>query len=123
MIVTNRTVLVLNRGWNPVAVVPLERAMGLIVGTYKDGEPKARILDATKDFCLFSWHDWAQLKAGDGEAVIRGVKQNFRVPEIILLSKYNRLPQQRIHFSRRTIYKRDNNRCCYCGCKPGTAEL
>lgn len=119
----NRKVLVLNKGWNPIGVVPLERAMCLIVGTYKDGEPKARILDATQDFKLFTWEDWSKLKAGEEESVIRGVKQNYRIPEIILLARYNRMPQQRIQFSRRTIYRRDNNQCQYCGKRPGTSEL
>jgi 5-methylcytosine-specific restriction endonuclease McrA len=122
--VANRKVLVLNRGWNPIAVVSLERAMCLIVGTVKgSNEPKARIIDPTQDFRLFTWDDWSKLKAADGEAVIRSAKEHFRIPEIILLSRYNKLPQQRVHFSRRTIYRRDGNQCQYCGCKPGTSEL
>jgi len=122
--VANRKVLVLNRGWNPIAVVSLERAMCLIVGTVQGtDEPKARIIDPNQDFRLFSWADWSKLKAAEGEQVIRSAKDNFRIPEIILLSRYNKLPQQRVHFSRRTIYRRDGNQCQYCGCKPGTSEL
>lgn len=122
-LLSNRKVLVLNKGWNPIAVVSLERAMCLVCGTYKDGTPKARVLDAAQDFRLFTWEDWSKLKAGDGEAVIKGVKHDFRIPEIILLTRYNKLPQQRVHFSRRTIYRRDGNQCQYCGCRPGTSEL
>jgi hypothetical protein len=44
-ILTQRKVLVLNRGWNPIAVVTLERAMCLICAEYSNGEPKARIMD------------------------------------------------------------------------------
>jgi hypothetical protein len=47
---SRRKVLVLNKGWNPIAIVSLERAICLIVGTYRDGEPKARVLDASQDF-------------------------------------------------------------------------
>lgn len=119
----HRKVLVLNRGWNPVAVIGLERAMCLVVGQYKDGEPKARVLDPTQDFRLFTWEDWAEFMPGAGETGIRASSREFRIPEIILLSRYNKLPQQRIHFSRRTIYRRDGNQCQYCGKKPGTAEL
>ncbi len=123
MSVLSREVMVLNRNWNPVAIVSVQRALCLVIGTYKSGEPKARILDAYQEFRLFSWKDWSDLKAGDGEAVIRSSKQNCRVPEIILLSRYNKFPQQKVHFSRRTIFRRDENTCQYCGCKPGTENL
>lgn len=115
--VENRKVLVLNRGWHPIAVVSLERAMCLVVGE------KARVLDAAHDFALFTWEDWSVLKAATDEQVVRSAKDAFRIPEIILLNKYAGFPQQRVHFSRRTIYRRDANQCQYCGKKPGTSEL
>lgn len=132
--VGQRKVLVLNKGWNPIAVVSLERAMCLVMGTVHekgrvvlgpDGRPmpKAQIIDATQDFRQFTWEDWSSLIAAEGESVVRSAKNSYRIPEIILLSRYNKLPQQRVHFSRRTIYRRDGNQCQYCGCKPGTSEL
>jgi 5-methylcytosine-specific restriction endonuclease McrA len=116
-------VLVLNKSWRPIAVIDIKRAIGLIFGCYNDGSSKALILDVNNNFMLYTWADWSLLKAGAGEAVIHGVKQNFRIPEIIVLSRYNRMPQKRVHFSRRTIYRRDNNQCNYCGARPGTSEL
>jgi 5-methylcytosine-specific restriction endonuclease McrA len=121
--VENRKVLVLNRGWNPIAVVSLEEALKKVIGSDDADEPKARIIDANQDFRLFTWEDWSKLKAEDGEAVVRSAKDAFRIPEIILLSKYKGFPQQRVHFSRRTIYRRDGNQCQYCLKKPGTSEL
>ena len=123
-ILTSRKVLVLNRGWNPLAVVNLGRAICLVISTIKGtDEPKARIIDPTQDFKSFTWDDWSRLKANEGETLIHSASSSFRIPEIILLSHYNKLPRQKVHFSRRTIYKRDNNQCQYCGKRPGTAEL
>jgi 5-methylcytosine-specific restriction endonuclease McrA len=119
----NRKVLVLNKGWNAIGVVTLERALVMLFSTYKDGAPKARIIDPTKDFQTFTWEDWSRLRPKNGEDTIKGTNVVFRVPEVILLSKYDKLPQHKIHFSRRTIYKRDANTCQYCGCQPGTEEL
>jgi len=119
----NRKVLVLNRGWNAIGVVTLERALVMLFSEYKDGTPKARIIDPTKDFQTFTWEDWSRLRPKNGEDTIKGTNLVFRVPEVILLSKYDKLPQHKIHFSRRTIYKRDANTCQYCGCMPGTEEL
>ena len=62
-IMTRRKVLVLNKSWSPIAVINLERAMGLITSTYKNNEPKAKILDPTQDFKLFTWEDWAELNS------------------------------------------------------------
>jgi 5-methylcytosine-specific restriction endonuclease McrA len=120
----NRKVLVLNRGWTPIAVVSMERAFRLITGSVKgSSEPKARIIDPANDFRTFTWEDWSLLQPShDGER-IRGAKRDYRIPEVILLSRYNKLPQQRVHFSRRTIYRRDGNQCQYCGKKPGTECL
>lgn len=119
----NRKVLVLNRGWSAIGVVTLERAIVMLFSAYKDGQPKAKIIDPTKDFQSFTWEDWGKLKPQNGEETIRGTNMIFRIPEVILLSKYDKLPQHKIHFSRRTIYKRDDNRCCYCGGRPGTELL
>ncbi len=119
----NRKVLVLNKGWNAIGVVTLERALVMLFSEYKDGQPKARIIDPTKDFQTFTWEDWSRLRPKNGEDHIKATNTIFRVPEVILLSKYDKLPQHKIHFSRRTIYKRDANTCQYCGCMPGTEEL
>jgi len=120
-VVKQNRVLVLNKKWDAVGIATVERAFGLILSEYSDGSPKARILDA--DFSLYNWSDWAKLIPKDDEDVIRTSKQAFRLPKIILLSRYEKFPQQRVHFSRRTIYRRDNFTCQYCGCKPGTEEL
>lgn len=122
-VLTQRKVLVGNKGWSPIAIVTVERAMCLVCSSYSDGEPKAKIMDPTEEFRLYTWEDWAKLIPSDGEACIRSAKASFRIPEVVILTRYNKLPNQRVHFSRRTIYKRDGNQCQYCGCKPGTESL
>jgi 5-methylcytosine-specific restriction endonuclease McrA len=124
-VMTQRKVLVLNKGWNPIAIVTLERAMSLICSSYdeKGDEPKAKIMDPTMEFKDYTWKEWAKLIPSDDEPVIRSARASFRIPEIVLLQRYNMLPQQRVHFSRRTIYRRDNNQCKYCNSRPGTSEL
>jgi 5-methylcytosine-specific restriction endonuclease McrA len=119
----HRQVLVLNKCWTPVGVVGMERAVALLFGCYKNGEPKARIIDPTSDFQTFTWADWSLLKPKEGEDFLRGVEVVFRVPKVILLSRYEKMPQQRVHFSRRTIYRMYHNVCQYCGKKYPTEEL
>jgi 5-methylcytosine-specific restriction endonuclease McrA len=121
--IASRKVLVLNRGWSPVNVVGMEAALGL-VNRKPEGEPTARIIDVFDQYRTYTWSEWAELTPRHDEERIRGVSQDYRIPEVLLLSKYNDLPQQRgARFSRRTIYRRDGNQCQYCGCKPGTEFL
>lgn len=121
-VLAQREVLVLNKGWTAVGIVSLERAIVMLFSTYKDGTPKAKIIDP-QDFQQYQWSDWSAMKPKDGEEKLATARADFRIPEVILLSRYEKLPQQKANFSRRTLFRRDNFQCQYCGCKPGSGEL
>ena len=114
-VLQNRKVLVLNKSWNAVGVVTLEKALKKVFSIYKDGTPKARILDCVHDFQLMTWEDWSKIRPKEDEEHLRSVNAIFRIPEVIQYTKYDKLPQQKIHYNRRTIFKRDHNTCQYCG--------
>ena len=42
------------------------------------------------------------------------MKFRIRVPEVITLTEYDRVPTNAVTFSRRNIYKRDRYTCQYC---------
>lgn len=115
-------VLVLNKSWAPVNTVTLEDAIVTLFKTEKNGEPKARIVEYPS-YQTFTWQDWANLKTSVDDKVIRSQNLVFRVPEIIVLSRYNKLPTPKCHFSRRNLYKRDNYACQYCSKKLPSSEL
>lgn len=121
-VLAQQEVLVLNKGWTAIGIVTLERAVTMLFSTYKDGTPKAKIIDP-HDFQQFTWKDWSELKLKEGEPGIKTAKQDFRIPTVILLSRYEKLPQQKANFSRRALMRRDNFTCQYCNKKPGTTEL
>jgi 5-methylcytosine-specific restriction endonuclease McrA len=114
--VLQRPTLVLNRSWQPVNVATVARALVLVWNEV------ARVVDP-QDYQLYDWSDWAKLRPGDGEDAIRSVRLSLRVPEVIVLSGYNRVPQASVAFSRRNIFKRDHFTCQYCGAQPGSEEL
>jgi 5-methylcytosine-specific restriction endonuclease McrA len=123
MLLTHRKVLVLNKSWAAVEIVPLKKAIKKVSSTYKDGTPKARIIDCVNDFKLFTWEDWSQLRPSENEEGMRSVKAVFRIPEVIQYTRYDKIPVQKVHYNRRTIYHRDNNTCQYCGKKKSCNEL
>lgn len=111
-----RPTLVLNRVWQPVGVASVARSLTLVAAE------RARIVDPA-DFQLYTWADWARLIPDPDEPFIQGVAFRMRVPEVITLMEYDRVPTNAVTFSRRNIYKRDRFTCQYCGDQPGSEEL
>ncbi len=114
--VLQRPTLVLNRNWQPVGVVPVTRSLTLVCSD------RARIVDP-HDFQQYSWDDWSALLPRDDEPFIQSVTFRMRIPEVITLTHYDRVPTNVVTFSRRNIYKRDRYTCQYCGLQPGSEEL
>jgi 5-methylcytosine-specific restriction endonuclease McrA len=114
--VLDRPTLVLNRSWQPVGVAPVARSLVLL---WNDN---ARVVDPA-DYRLYSWADWAELVPAADEPFIQAVRLRLRVPEVVALTQYDRVPVNAVTFSRRNIYKRDRYTCQYCGAQPGSEEL
>ena len=114
--VLNRPTLVLNRNWQPVGVATVARSL------VKVWNETARIIDPT-DYQQYDWSDWARLVPNEEEPVIRTQNNRLRVPEVIVLTSYDRLPSNVVTFSRRNIFKRDRFTCQYCHKQPGSEEL
>ena len=111
-----RPTLVLNRNWQAVNVATVARALVLL------WNESARVVDPA-DYQTFDWNDWSKLRPEDGDAFVRAIRFRIRVPEVITLSDYDRLPTAAVTFSRRNIFKRDKFVCQYCGEQPGTDAL
>ena len=45
------------------------------------------------------------------------------IPDVIRLTRYDRLPRSEVKFTRRNIYEHYRYLCCYCGRKFPTSEL
>lgn len=111
-----RPTLILNRNWQPVGVTTVARAV------VKIWNETARVVDPA-DYQTYSWSDWAALNPKEDELSIQSSHSRFRVPEVITLLKYDRVPRNVVTFSRRNVFKRDRFTCQYCGCQPGSEEL
>jgi len=108
--------LVLNRNWQPVHVATVARALVLL------WNQSARVVDPD-DYQTYTWEDWAKLRPLAGEPFIQAVTMRLRVPEVVTLTEYDRLPSAVVTFNRRNIFKRDRFTCQYCGIQPGSEQL
>ena len=114
--VLNRPTLVLNRNWQPVGVATVARSLT------KVWNDTARIVDPA-DYQQYTWADWAEMVAQEDEPFIQTQRLRLRVPEVVTLTRYDKLPVNAVTFSRRNVFKRDRFTCQYCGVQPGSEEL
>ena len=114
--VLQHPILVLNRNWQPVNVTTVARALIMLWNA------KARIVDP-QDYQLYDWQDWSQLIPDLNEPCIQAVRYRIRVPEVMTVPSYGRLPSGSVAFSRRNVFKRDHFTCQYCQRQPGAEEL
>jgi len=124
MLATSRKVLVLNKNWAAVGLVTLPRAITLLFSTYRDGEPKARIITPPPkgSYEVWDWSDWSRMRPEQGEDGLVSTSQIYKIPEVLLLNRYDSMPKQRVNFCRRAIWKRDHYTCQYCGRRPQQDE-
>lgn len=110
-VVLNKQVLVLNRLWQAVHICSARRAFVLLYQGYAQvvsTDPED--IYATYDFA--SWQDVSERKPEAEMACT--ITRKLRIPRVIVLSHYDRLPKKEIRFTRHNIFERDKNTCQYC---------
>jgi 5-methylcytosine-specific restriction endonuclease McrA len=113
--VLNTKVLVLNRSFSPVHVTSVRRAFSLLY----QGIAHA----VNEEYQTFDFESWAHMSASVNDDTIGLVNRVIRVPRVILLLAYDRVPKRQVRFSRFNIYSRDRNTCQYCGERLPRSEL
>ena len=76
-----------------------------------------------EQYRTFDFESWADLSVSVHDDSIGLVNRVVRVPRVILLVAYDRLPRRQVRFSRFNIYGRDRSICQYCGKKFARSEL
>ena len=114
--VLHQPCLVLNRNWQAVNVANVARALVLLWNDH------AKVVDVN-DYQMFTWEDWASIDPADGDRFIQSTSVKLRVPEVIVLNNFDKLPETAVTFSRRNLFKRDKYVCQICSRQPGLEEL
>jgi 5-methylcytosine-specific restriction endonuclease McrA len=90
--------LVLNATYEPLCVVPLRRAVVLVLAE------KAVVIEAGRD-------------------VMHSERMSMPVPTVVRLAHYVRVPYRReVPLTRRAVLDRDGHRCAYCGVRADTID-
>jgi 5-methylcytosine-specific restriction endonuclease McrA len=108
-------VLVLNKSYLPVHVTTVKRAFCLLYA----GIAKA----VNAQYETFDYESWSQITIERNDETIGLVDRVIKVPRVILLLAYDRVPKRRVRFSRYNIFARDKSTCQYCGHRLSRSEL
>ncbi len=113
----NRPVLVLNKHWLAVHICTVRRALSLVY------QGLARIV--TEDYETYDFESWRELSEYGKNHGLMISTPNFqlRVPQVVVLGRYQSAPPRTVRFNRRNIYMRDGYRCQYCGIKPAHDDM
>ena len=100
-------VLVLNKSFFPVNVTTVKRAFSLVY------QGIARIVNS--QFETFDYESWSDLSIECHDETIGLVDRAIKIPRVILLVAYDRIPKNQVRFTRANIFARDMSTCQYCG--------
>jgi 5-methylcytosine-specific restriction endonuclease McrA len=108
----NQQVLVLNRLWQAVNVCSVRRALILLF----QGHAQVVLGDASGAFQTYTFTEWRDFSREQPHPEsIHTISFKIRVPRVILLLLFDRLPKKEVKFTRHNIFERDKNTCQYCG--------
>ncbi len=109
-ILNKPTVLVLNRNWQAINVrTPAEAfcqmATDVATGLDISGEAMTPV----------KWVDWQKLPIRDTDTAVLTSRGPIRVPTVLVLARFSKVPKRRPSFSARSIWQRDGGVCQYTG--------
>ena len=110
-VINKSVVLVLNRNWQAVNTTTPAEAFSSMMTDAATG------LDVHgPDWMVpVKWLDWVQLPVRDEDFSVGTVDGLIRVPTVIVLSNFDRVPLKRPSFSLRGLWLRDGGKCQYTG--------
>ena len=107
------TVLVLNRNWQAIDVKTPAQAFCMMA----NGNATALDMLGAGDMRPVRWHEWIALPVREEDYAVRTVRGLVRIPTVLVLARYNKVPRRRPKLSAKGIWERDGGRCQYTGRK------
>ncbi|HUS51764.1 MAG TPA: HNH endonuclease [Candidatus Paceibacterota bacterium] len=108
MSVLNNPVLILNKNWIAIKVRNVKVAIRIT------SRERAYIVD-TNTYEAYTWEQWINILPKQGEKFIQTVSKEIKLPEVILLTQYGKVPEGDVRLTKKNIFIRDSYRCQYTG--------
>lgn len=109
MSVLNNKVLQLNSVWIPIDIISVRDAFRLV------SKQNAKILETVYEtYMLHTFESWLDFHMKEKYSKINTVTLEIPVPEVIVLSMYDDIPDNTIKFTKENLLIRDDYKCAYC---------
>jgi hypothetical protein len=106
-------VLVLNKNWQAINVrTPADALASMYTGSSTGLDVKGE-----DNMVPLKWNEWVNLPVGESDLYVSTIKGKIKIPKIIILSNYNKIPKKRPNFTMNGVWNRDNGICQYTGKK------
>lgn len=106
-------VLVLNRNWQAIGVKTPADTFGMLM----TDTATALHMEGDDNMTPLKWEDWLKVKIDEDDIVVNTPNRQIKVPKIIVLCKFDKVPKKRPRLSSKTLWIRDNGICAYTGKK------
>lgn len=102
--------MVLNRLWQAINVCSVRRAFTLLCAGH------AQVVDANgKNFSTHDFASWRSFSEREPDAhMVNTISFKVRIPRVIVLLMFDRMPRKEVKFTRHNLFERDKNTCQYC---------
>ena len=108
----DQPVLVLNRLWQAINTCSVRRAFTLLY----QGQAQVVSAEEGNDFSTHDYRSWWDISQAKPEPVmVKTISFNIRIPRVIVLLMFDRLPKKEVKFTRHNVFERDKSTCQYCG--------
>jgi len=108
-------VLILNKAWIAIRIKDVQRAITLLC------RDRACAVNP-ENYKLYNWEEWYNQEVNNGEEYIQSVRKKVKVPSIIILSKYDKIPKETPKLTKKNIFIRDGFKCSYTGQKVNSSN-
>ena len=120
-ILNQNIVLVLNRNWQAINI----KTPAYIFCQMATDVATALDIKGSDWMVPTKWDDWMRLPVREEDLSIGTAHGIIRVPTVVVLSRFSRVPMKRPKFNARNLWARDGGRCQYTGreLRPGEGNI
>jgi 5-methylcytosine-specific restriction endonuclease McrA len=120
-VLDKNVVLVLNRNWQAINIrTPAEAFCQMSTDV-------VTALDIRDDLSMIptKWEEWKRLPVRENDFSVGTAHGPIRVPTVVVLAKFAKVPMKRPKFNARNLWERDGGRCQYTGrvLRPGEGNI
>ncbi len=107
----DHSVLVLNRNWQAISVISPADAFTHLISENANGLD----IDDENNLNPIPWNSWMKLTVRTNDSAVGTAQGAIRIPTIIILKSYSKVPLFRPKFGLKALWLRDGGRCQYSG--------